>query len=101
MTERLRLQILTWNRLIFLPIMVFTLPLPSAATKYFPTEVTRVLQWVAFYAFIVVLSVPWLICIWQHLTSQLGRKKKMQEVLTEETAPKVVVVMPGKSTEKS
>lgn len=96
MTARIRLQILTSNRVIFLPIMIFTLPLPSAATKHFPTDLTRVLQWIAFYAFIVVLSVPWILCIYQHLTSKLGRKKKMKQILTEETAPKVVVVMPGK-----
>lgn len=95
-TTRIRLQILTSNRVIFLPIMIFTLPLPSAATKHFPTDLTRVLQWIAFYAFIVVLSVPWILCIYQHLTSKLGRKKKMKQILTEETAPKVVVVMPGK-----
>lgn len=74
--------------------MVFTLPLPSAATKYFPEELTRVLQWIAFYSFLVVLSVPWILCIWQHVTSKLGRKKRMKQVLTEETAPKVVVVLP-------
>ena len=74
--------------------MIFTLPLPTAATKHFPTQVTGVLQSIAFYGFLIVLSVPWIICIYQHLTSKLGRKKKMKQVLNDDNAPKVVVVMP-------
>ncbi len=74
--------------------MIFTLPHPSAVTKYYPKVLTSVLPSIALYAFMVVLTVPWVICLWQHLTQRLGRKKRLKQVLNKDTAPKVVVVMP-------
>jgi len=74
--------------------MVFTLPLPEGITKYFPNEVVRALQWFGFWSFAVILTVPWLFCIYQLVTHQLGRTKRIKQVLDENTAPKVVIVMP-------
>ncbi|RGP74965.1 chitin synthase [Fusarium sporotrichioides] len=81
-------------RVIFLPIMVVTLPLPDAIAKLWPDEMVSFLQWFAFWAFAILLTVPWLFCIYQVGTNQLGRTKRMKQVLDDITAPKVVIVMP-------
>ncbi|KAI2635410.1 family 2 glycosyltransferase [Xylaria nigripes] len=81
-------------RLIFLPIMIVTLPLPTEITKHFPTEVVEVLQWFAFWSFAGLLTIPWLFCVYQVVTNQLGRTKRIKQVLDEVSAPKVVIVMP-------
>ncbi|KAJ4166494.1 hypothetical protein NW765_007732 [Fusarium oxysporum] len=81
-------------RVIFLPIMVVTLPLPDTVTKLWPNEMVSFLQWFAFWAFAILLTVPWLFCIYQVVTNQLGRTKRMKLVLDDVTAPKVVIVMP-------
>jgi chitin synthase len=44
--------------------------------------------------FAVLLTVSWLFCIYQLVTKQVGRAKRIKQVLDEATAPKVVVVMP-------
>ncbi|KAH7004577.1 nucleotide-diphospho-sugar transferase [Fusarium venenatum] len=67
-------------RVIFLPIMVVTLPLPDPIAKLWPDDMVSFLQWFAFWAFAILLTVPWLFCIYQ--------------VLDDATAPKVVIVMP-------
>lgn len=89
-----RLLISTRSRCIFLPIMVVTLPLPSQVSKYWPESVVSVLQWFAFWSFSILLTVPWLFCVYQLVTNQLGRTKRMKQVLDDVTAPKVVIVMP-------
>ena len=81
-------------RLIFLPIMVVTLPLPTEVTQYFPVSMVSILQWFGFWSFAVLLTVPWLFCVFQLVTHQLGRTKRIKEVLDEQSAPKVVIVMP-------
>ncbi|KAF4982075.1 hypothetical protein FZEAL_2227 [Fusarium zealandicum] len=81
-------------RVIFLPIMVVTLPLPDQVTKVWPVEMVSFLQWFAFWSFAILLTVPWLFCIYQLVTNQLGRTKRIKQVLDDVTAPKVVVVMP-------
>ena len=81
-------------RLIFLPIMVVTLPLPTEVTQYFPESMVSFLQWFGFWSFAVLLTVPWLFCVFQLVTHQLGRTKRIKEVLDEQSAPKVVIVMP-------
>lgn len=53
-----------------------------------------VLQWFAFWSFAGLLIIPWLLCVYQLVTNQLGRSKRIKQVLDEESAPKVVVVMP-------
>jgi chitin synthase len=85
---------LIFRRAIFLPIMIVTLPLPSQVTKYWPEDVVSVLQWFAFWSFSILLTVPWLFCVYQLVTNQLGRTKRMKQVLDDVTAPKVVIVMP-------
>lgn len=50
-------------RLVFLPIMIVTLPLPSRIVKYFPEEMVTVLQYFAFWAFAGLLTIPWLFCV--------------------------------------
>ncbi|EHK48360.1 uncharacterized protein TrAtP1_001101 [Trichoderma atroviride] len=81
-------------RCIFLPIMIVTLPLPSQVSKYWPESVVSVLQWFAFWSFSILLTVPWLFCVYQLVTKQLGRTKRIKQVLDDVTAPKVVIVMP-------
>ncbi|CAK7232471.1 hypothetical protein SCUCBS95973_008270 [Sporothrix curviconia] len=53
-----------------------------------------VLQWFAFWSFAGLLTIPWLFCVYQIVTHQLGRTKRIKQVLDEVSAPKVVVVMP-------
>ncbi|KAI0117287.1 glycosyltransferase family 2 protein [Daldinia grandis] len=84
----------TGLRFIFLPIMVVTLPLPSQITQYWPPNMVDILQWFAFWSFAGLLTVPWLFCVYQLVTHQLGRRKRVKEVLDEVSAPKVVIVMP-------
>lgn len=81
-------------RCIFLPIMIVTLPLPSQVSKYWPESVVSILQWFAFWSFSILLTVPWLFCVYQLVTNQLGRTKRIKQVLDDVTAPKVVIVMP-------
>ncbi|KAF4996405.1 hypothetical protein FGRMN_4514 [Fusarium graminum] len=81
-------------RAIFLPIMVVTLPLPNRVIEIWPDDMVSFLQWFAFWAFAILLTVPWLFCIYQVVTNELGRKKRMKKVLDDVTAPKVVIVMP-------
>ncbi|KAI5466570.1 family 2 glycosyltransferase [Mariannaea sp. PMI_226] len=81
-------------RCVFLPVMLVTLPLPHEITKLWPEAMVTVLQWFAFWTFAILLNIPYLICIYQLVTNQLGREKRIKEVLDDVTAPKVVVVMP-------
>ncbi|KAJ4165351.1 hypothetical protein LMH87_006985 [Akanthomyces muscarius] len=81
-------------RLVFLPVMIVTLPLPHQVTRYWPEAVVMALQSFAFWSFAVLLTVPWLFCIYQLVTNQLGRTKRIKLVLDDVTAPKVVIVMP-------
>ncbi|ROW05670.1 hypothetical protein VMCG_05277 [Cytospora schulzeri] len=81
-------------RVIFLPIMVVTLPLPSQIVKLWPEEMVDFLMWFAFWSFAGLLTVPWLFCVYQLVTHQLGRTKRIKQLLDEDSAPKVVIVMP-------
>lgn len=74
--------------------MIVTLPLPDHITQYFPVSMVIVLQWFGFWTFAALLTIPWLFCIYQHVTHSLGRTKRIKQVLDEHTAPKVVIVMP-------
>jgi len=84
----------TGFRGIFLPIMVVTLPLPSQVTQYFPQDMVSVLQWFAFWSFAGLLTIPWLLCVYQLVTHSIGRTKRIKTVLDEASAPKVVIIMP-------
>ncbi|THX71733.1 hypothetical protein D6D08_05440 [Aureobasidium pullulans] len=84
----------TGLRCIFLPIMVVTLPLPSQVVRYFPQEMVSFLQWFAFWSFSGLLIIPWLICVYQLVTHSVGRTKRIKHVLDEDSAPKVVIIMP-------
>lgn len=81
-------------RCIFLPVMVVTLPLPSQVVQYFPTDVVEILQWFAFWSFAGLLTIPWLFCVYQLVTHNVGRQRRIKSVLDEYSAPKVVVIMP-------
>lgn len=74
--------------------MVVTLPLPAQVTQYFPDYMVSFLQWFGFWSFAALLTVPWLFCVFQLVTHQLGRTKRIKQVLDEQSAPKVVIVMP-------
>lgn len=74
--------------------MIVTLPFPKSIRKYFSKYVVSFLRWFAFWAFAVLLIVPWLFCIYRLVTTSLGRSKRIKEVLDEESAPKTVVIIP-------
>lgn len=74
--------------------MVVTLPLPSQIVRYWPAEMVDFLMWFAFWSFAGLLTVPWLFCVYQLVTHQLGRTKRIKQLLDEDSAPKVVIVMP-------
>lgn len=74
--------------------MIVTLPLPARITQYFPQDLVMLLQWFAFYTFSVLLLVPWILCLYRLTTNDIGRSKRIKEVLHASIAPKVVVVMP-------
>ncbi|KAI9695943.1 MAG: hypothetical protein M1820_008355 [Bogoriella megaspora] len=81
-------------RAVFLPVMVVTLPLPGEVTKYFPLAMVSFLQWFAFWTFAGLLIVPWLFCVYHLMSHNVGRSSRIEHVLDESTAPKVVIVMP-------
>jgi chitin synthase len=54
----------------------------------------NILQWFAFWSFAGLLTIPWLFCVYQIVTHQLGRTKRIKQILDEVSAPKVVIVMP-------
>ncbi|RYP04696.1 hypothetical protein DL764_004312 [Monosporascus ibericus] len=62
--------------------------------QYWPPQMVGILQWFAFWSFAGLLTIPWLFCIYQLVTHQLGRTKRIKQVLDEISAPKVVIVMP-------
>lgn len=74
--------------------MVVTLPLPDGITQYFSLSMVSVLQWFGFWSFAILLTIPWLFCIYQLVTHSLGRTKRIKKILDEASAPKVVIVMP-------
>ena len=76
-------------RCVFLPIMVVTLPLPSQVVQYFPRQMVSILQWFAFWSFAGLLTVPWLFCVYQLVTHNVGRTRQIRTVLDEASAPKV------------
>ncbi|KAL2824877.1 chitin synthase-domain-containing protein [Aspergillus cavernicola] len=79
---------------VFLPIMITTLPLPPHIDRRFPPALVSFLQWFAFWAFAGLLTVPWLLCIYRLVTNSIGKTRRIQEVLDDRTAPKVVIIMP-------
>lgn len=74
--------------------MMVTLPLPPELSNVFGRKTESFLQWFAFYTFAVLLTVPWLICVYQLVYKPIGRSKTIEQVLDAASAPKVVVVMP-------
>ncbi|KAF4547082.1 Chitin synthase D-like protein [Elsinoe fawcettii] len=84
----------TLLRAIFLPVMIVTLPLPPQLSQEFPNDMVIFLQWFAFWTFAGLLTVPWLICVFQLVTHSVGRTRRIKHILNERSAPKVVIVMP-------
>lgn len=74
--------------------MIVTLPLPSQIIELWPEEMVSFLLQFAFWSFAVLLTIPWLFCVYQLVTHQLGRTKRIKQLLDEDSAPKVVIVMP-------
>jgi chitin synthase len=48
----------------------------------------------AFWSFAGLLTIPWLFCVYQLVTNNVGRFRRIKYVLDEHTAPKVVIIMP-------
>ncbi|KAK3708045.1 hypothetical protein LTR37_011738 [Vermiconidia calcicola] len=84
----------TLMRCIFLPIMIVTLPLPRQIVQHFPEGMIGILQWFAFWTFAGLLIIPWLFCVYQLVTHNIGRTRRIKTVLDEHSAPKVVICMP-------
>ena len=80
--------------------MIVTLPFPSRITQYFPQKMVWFLQWFAFYSFSALLIIPWTFCLFNVVTTTIGRSRKTKAVL-HGIAPKVVVVMPVYNEEPS
>lgn len=74
--------------------MIVTLPLPRQIIEVWPEEMVSFLLWFAFWSFAGLLTVPWLFCVYYLVTHQLGRTKRIKQLLDEDSAPKVVIVMP-------
>jgi chitin synthase len=74
--------------------MMVTLPLPPQVTKLFPSLMVSFFQWFAFWSFATLLTIPWLVCVYQLVTNNIGRTRRMKHILDENSAPKVVIVMP-------
>ena len=74
--------------------MAVTLPLPTHARGFLQPSIEAIFQWFAFFTFAVLLTVPWLVCVYRIVVYPFGRKKQIKHQLDEETAPKVMVVMP-------
>ncbi|KAF3768173.1 family 2 glycosyltransferase [Cryphonectria parasitica EP155] len=66
----------------------------SQIVRYWPDEMVSVLMWFAFWSFAGLLTIPWLFCVYYLVTHQLGRTKRIKQLLDEDSAPKVVIVMP-------
>lgn len=90
----LNMVLFTLMRCIFLPVMIVTLPLPSQIVRHFPKEMVDGLQWFAFWTFAGLLTIPWLFCVFQLVTHNIGRTRRIKTVLDEYSAPKVVICMP-------
>lgn len=90
----LNMAFFTAMRCVFLPIMVVTLPLPAQVVQYFPDQMVSAFQWFAFWAFAGLLTIPWLLCVYQLVTRNMGRESRIKTVLDEYNAPKIVIIMP-------
>ncbi|KAI2791278.1 Chitin synthase D [Penicillium oxalicum] len=90
----LMIVLFTLFRLAFLPVMAVTLPLPSSISRHIPSHMATIFQWFAFWTFSILLTGPWLFCVYGLVTNHMGRKKRIKQVLDDQTAPKTVVVMP-------
>lgn len=84
----------TGIRCIFLPIMAVTLPLPRSIAVLWPGYLLHLLQWVAFWAFAALLSIPWLFGAYQTASYERGRSRHMKVLNNDGSAPKIVVIMP-------
>ncbi|KAI0132456.1 chitin synthase-domain-containing protein [Xylariales sp. AK1849] len=83
-----------WTVKLIAVVVGILFTLLSVIVQYWPEEMVVVLQWFAFWSFAGLLTVPWLFCVYQLVTHQLGRTKRIKKVLDEVSAPKVVIVMP-------
>ncbi|KKA31124.1 hypothetical protein TD95_000606 [Thielaviopsis punctulata] len=84
-------------RLLFLPVMLVTLPLPSYITGLWPADLVGFLQWFAFWMFTLLLIVPSLVCIWELSLNRLQPASALNKSipkLTKASAPKIAIVMP-------
>ena len=77
---------------MFLPVILAILPLPSHITSHFPQGAFVFFQWFAFWTFAWLLTVPWLLCIYQLVVHSFGRTRLVKDMFDEDTAPKLVVM---------
>ncbi|KAK9369776.1 chitin synthase-domain-containing protein, partial [Lipomyces kononenkoae] len=74
--------------------LVVTIPLPPQFRGFFPNFLTEPFQLFACVTFSILLSVPWLFCIYYLIKHNIGKRARIKETLNDGSAPKVVVVMP-------
>ncbi|KAK9462285.1 chitin synthase-domain-containing protein, partial [Lipomyces oligophaga] len=74
--------------------MAVTIPLPEDFRGKLPSAVSNSFSLFSTIAFSILLAVPWCLCLLHLVRQEFFKKKKLREPLTEETAPKVVVIMP-------
>lgn len=83
------------TRGIFLPVLFFTIPFPRQISRYWPPQLVTFVQWFALGAFVVLLTIPWCICVANLVISSSPRRaEKIKQAFANHTAPKIVIVMP-------
>lgn len=78
----------------FLPIMIVTMPMPQPIRSKFPQALVKFCSQFAIWTFSAVLIIPWLLCVFKLITNTASRSRRLKDVLDEDTAPKIVVVIP-------
>ncbi|KAL9082317.1 MAG: hypothetical protein Q9159_006521 [Coniocarpon cinnabarinum] len=81
-------------RLSFLPVIAVSLSYADQASHLVPSQAIAGLQWFAFSCFSAVLVVPWLLCIYQLILHSPTKPKAAEILLEDDSAPKVVVILP-------
>lgn len=83
--------------LVFLPLVLFSVPLPPAWRGYLPKAVTEPFSLVAFWSFVVGVSIICIMCTWTTITQSVGSKgRTLSEFrkLFPNGLPKLITIIP-------
>lgn len=75
-------------------MILISLPLPDRILDRISSSSIAAFQYFSFWSFSILLTVPWLLCIYQITLHTLGGATSIETPLNEAHAPKVVVVVP-------